>query len=157
MAVLGKDKIHYIEKVLLYTPIMVGVFLALSVWGGGLTFGLMGVGLILIGVLLDSIKKIAGNNRRFVPPMSSIFLIALGVYSLIDMDIYIGIFYMLVGMSLIFDKFLKGKWKHICCTVTIGLAVGAFILGEINDGKSQAIENEVGLQQDVTGKRYFHA
>ena len=55
MTVLGKDKIHYIEKVLLYTPIMVGVFLALSVWGEGLTFGFMGIGLILIGVLLGSV------------------------------------------------------------------------------------------------------
>ena len=156
MTVLGKDKIHYIEKVLLYTPIMVGVFFALSVWGESLTFGLMGVGLILIGVLLDSIKKMAGSNRRFLPPMPSLIVI-MGGYLLAIGNIYFGIFYVLIGMNLIFDKFLKGKWKHICCTVTIGLAVGAFILGEINDGKSQAIENEVGLQQDVTGKRYFHA
>ena len=133
MTVSGKDKIHYIEKVLLYTPIMVGIFIALSVWGEGFTLGFMGIGLILIGVLLDGIKKIAGNNRRFVPPMSSIFLIALGVYSLIDIDIYSGIFYVLIGMNLIFDKFLKGKWKHICCTVTIGLAVVAFILYLMSD------------------------
>ena len=80
MTVLGKDKIHYIEKVLLYTPIMVGVFLALSVWGESLTFGLMGVGLILIGVLLDSIKKMAGSNRRFPPPMSSLIVIMGGIF-----------------------------------------------------------------------------
>ena len=98
MTVLGKDKIHYIEKVLLYTPIMVGVFLALSVWGEGLTFGFMGIGLILIGVLLDNIKKIAGNNRRFVPPMSSIVMIASGVYFFAIGNIYFGIFYLLLGV-----------------------------------------------------------
>ena len=128
MAVLGKDKIHYIEKVLLYTPIMVGVFLALSVWGGRLTFGLIGIGLILIGVLLDSIKKIAGNNKRFVPPMSSILFIAMVVYCLAIGSIYQGILYALLGMSLIFDRFLKGKWKHVCCTIAIGLAMVIYIL-----------------------------
>ena len=51
MIILGKDKIHYIEKVLLYTPIMVGIFIALSVGREGLTFGFMSIGLILIGVL----------------------------------------------------------------------------------------------------------
>lgn len=72
MAILGKDKIHYTEKGILYTPIMVGVFIALSVWGKGLTFGFMGIGWILMGVVLDSIKKKVGNNRRFVPPLYSI-------------------------------------------------------------------------------------
>ena len=55
MTVSGKDKIHYIEKVLLYTPLMVGIFIALSVWGEELTFGFMGIGLILIGVLLGRV------------------------------------------------------------------------------------------------------
>ena len=128
MTVLGKDKIHYIEKVLLYTPIMVGVFLALSVWGGGLTFGLIGIGLILIGVLLDIIKKFAGNNGRFMPSMYSILIISIGTYSLAIGNIYMGIFYALIGMNMIFDKFLKGRWKHICCAVTLGIAVGVFIL-----------------------------
>ena len=78
MTVSGKDKIHYIEKVLLYTPIMVGIFIALSVWGEELTFGFMGIGLILIGVLLDSRKKIAGNNSRFVPSMSPLIVVVIG-------------------------------------------------------------------------------
>ena len=128
MTILGKDKIHYIEKVLLYTPIMVGIFLALSVWGEGLTFGLIGISLILIGVLLDIIKKFAGNNGRFMPSMYSILIISIGTYSLAIGNIYMGIFYALIGMNMIFDKFLKGRWKHICCAVTLGIAVGVFIL-----------------------------
>ena len=125
MTALGKDKIHYVEKVLLYTPIMVGIFIALSVWGGGLTFGFMGIGLILMGVLLNIIKKITGNNRL---PTFSILIIALGIYVLIDGNSYIGIFYTLVGMSLIFNEFLTGKWQHICRAVALGSAGVAFIL-----------------------------
>ena len=128
MTILGKDKIHYIEKVLLYTPIMVGIFLALSVWGEGLTFGLIGISLILIGVLLDSIKKIAGNNGRFMPSMYSILIISIGTYSLAIGNIYMGIFYALIGMNMIFDKFLKGRWKHICCAVTLGTRCGGLYL-----------------------------
>ena len=125
MTILGKDRLHYIEKVLLYTPIMVGIFIALSVWSGGLTFGFMGIGLILIGVVLNIIKKITGNNRL---PTFSILIIAIGIYVLIDGDSYMGIFYTLFGMSLIFKEFLKGKWSHICYAITMWFAVVAFIL-----------------------------
>ena len=128
MIILGKGKIHYIEKVLLYTPIMVGIFIALSVWGEGLTLGFMGIGVILTGVLLDSIKKIAGNHGRLVPSIYSILFTAIIVYYLVIGSIYQGIFYLLLGMSLIFDKFLKGKWKDICCAIAIGLALVIFIL-----------------------------
>lgn len=128
MTILGKDRLHYIEKVLLYTPIMVGIFIALSVWSGGFTFGLMGIGLILIGITLDSIKKIAGNNKRFVPPVYSSLIVIIGGYLLVTGNIYMGIFYGLVGMNLIFEKFLKGRWKFIGCAIALTLAVGALIL-----------------------------
>ena len=128
MTVLGKDKIHYIEKILLYTPIMVGVFIALSVWGKGLTFGFMGVGFILLGVLIDNVKKVAGNHSHFIPSTYSILFIAITVYLWAMGSIYEGIFYALIGMNLIFDRHLKGKWKHICCAIAIGLAMLIFIL-----------------------------
>ena len=128
MTILGKDRLHYIEKVLLYTPIMMGIFIALSVWSGGLTVGVMVVGAILIGITLNSIKKIAGNNKRFVPPVCSSLIVIIGGYLLVTGNIYNGIFYVLVGMNLIFEKFLKGKWKSICCAIALTLAVGALIL-----------------------------
>ena len=78
MTILGKDSLHYIEKVLLYTPIMVGIFIALSVWSGRLTFGFIVIGSILIGITLGSIKKFAGNNRRFVPPVYSSLIVIIG-------------------------------------------------------------------------------
>ena len=126
MTILGKDKLHYIEKVLLYTPIMVGIFIALSVWSGGFTVGFMVIGVILIGITLDSIKKIAGNNKRFVPPVYSSLTVIIGGYLLVTGNIYNGIFYVLVGMNLILEKFLKGK--SICCAIALTLAVGALIL-----------------------------
>ena len=160
MTILGKDRIRHIARVLQYAPVVVAFFFALYFWRKGFTegaiaSGLMGIGFILLCVLLHIIKKITGNNRRFVI-ICSILVIAIGVYSLIDGDIYTGIGITSLGMILIFNEVLKGKWRHICCAVALGFAVGAFILGEINDEKSHAIENEVGLQQDVTGRRHFH-
>lgn len=125
MTILGKDRLHYIQKVLLYTPIMVGIFIALSVWSGELTVGFMVVGLMLLGVLLNIIKRITGNNRL---PTVSILIVALGIYVLVDGDSYMGIFYTLFGMSLIFNEFLKGKRSHICYAITMWFAVVAFIL-----------------------------
>ena len=143
-----------------YVLAVTAFFFAFSFWQKGFTegavaFGLMGIGFLLLIVLLHIIKKITGNNRRFVI-IYSILVIAIGVYLLIDGEIYTGIGITSFGMILIFTKVLKGKWRHICCVVALGFAVGAFILGEINDEKSHAIENEVGLQQDVTGRRHFH-
>lgn len=116
----------------------------------------MGIGFMLLCLLLHIIKRITGNNRRFVL-VCSILVIAIGVYSLIDEDIYAGIGITSFGMILIFAEVLKGKWKHICCAVALGLAVGAFILEEVNNDKPHAIEREVGVHQEVTGRSYFHA
>ena len=54
MTILGRNRLHYIERVLLYTPIMVGIFIALSVWSGGPTVGFTVIGVILIGMLNGS-------------------------------------------------------------------------------------------------------
>ncbi len=161
MTILGKDRIRHIARVLQYAPVVVAFFFALCFWRKGFTqgaviFGLMGIGFILLGVLLHIIKKITGNNRRFVL-VCSILVIAIGVYSLIDGDIYAGIGITSFGMILIFNEVLKGKWRHICCAAALGLAAGAFILEEINDNKPHAIEREVGVQQEVTDRRHFHA
>ncbi len=161
MTILGKDKIRHIARVLQYAPIAIAFFFALSFWRKGFTegaiaFGLMGIGFMLLCILLHVIKRITGNNRRFVL-VCSILVIAIGVYSLIDEDIYAGIGITSFGMILIFAEVLKGKWKHICCAAALGLAVGAFILEEVNDDKPHAIEREVGVQQNVTGRSYFHA
>jgi hypothetical protein len=54
-------------------------------------------------------------------------------------------------------EILKGKWRDICCTIVLVLAVGNLILEEINDDKSHAVGREVGVQQIVTSKRHLHA
>ena len=87
----------------------------------------MVIGVILIGITLDS-QRNAGNNKRFVPPVYSSLIVIIGGYLLVTGNIYNGIFYVLVGMNLIFEKFLRGKWKSICCAIALTLAVGALIL-----------------------------
>ena len=77
--------------------------------------------------------------------MSAIVLVAGGVYFLAVENI----FHVLLGMSLIFDEFLKGKWKHICCAVARVLATGILILEEINSDKPHAVEREMGFEQAV--------
>ena len=161
MKFLGEDVVRHLGRVLQFAPVIIAFFFALSFWRKGFTegaiaFGLMGIGFIFICFLLHIIKRITGNNRRFVL-VCSILVIVIGVYSLIDEDIYVGIGITSIGMILIFAEVLKGKWKHICCVVALGLAVGAFILEDINDNKPHAIEREVGAQQDVTDRRHFHA
>ena len=161
MKFLGKDAVRHLGRILQYAPAAIAFFLALSFWRKGFTegaiiTGLMGIGFILLIVLLHIIEKITGNKRRFMLVCSGL-VIAIGVYSLIDRDIYTGITITSIGMTMIFSELVRGRWKHICCAVALGIAVGAIILEEINDDKSHAIEREIGAQQEVTGRRYFHA
>ena len=161
MKFLEKDVVRYLGRTLQFAPVAIAFFFALSFWRKGFTegaiiTGLIGIGLLLLIILLNVIEKITGNTRRFVL-VCSILVIAIGGYSLIDGDIYMGISQMAIGMSLIFGQLLKGKWQHICCAAALGIAVGAIILEEINDNKPHTIEREMGSQQVVTTKRHFHA
>lgn len=129
---LGKDAVRHLGRILQYAPAAIAFFLALSFWRMGFTKGaiitaLIGIGLLLLIGLLHVIEKITGNKRRFGLVCSAL-VIAIGVYSLIDGDIYMGISQMALGMSLIFGQLLKGKWQHICCAAALGIAVGAFVL-----------------------------
>ena len=149
MPILGKDKIRRLARGLQYAPVVVAFFFALSFWRKGFTevvvaFGVMGIGFLLLIILLHIIKRITGNNRRFVL-VCSILVIVIGIYSLIDEDIYTGIGIISIGMNLIFAELLNGKWKHICCAAALGLAVGAFISKELNDEKPHPIGGEIGV------------
>ena len=161
MAILRKDKIRHIGRILQFAPVAVVFCFALSFWQQGFTegaiiSGLMGIGFLLLIVLLHITEKIIGNRRRFVL-VCSILVIAIGMYSLIDGDIYAGIGATGLGAILIFAEVLKGKWRHICCAVALGIAVGAFVLEDMNDTKPQPVEREVGVQQIVTSERHLHA
>lgn len=132
--------IDHIAKSLKYVPIAIILFLALLSWREGFAktaviCGIVGIGLILLNILTHK-SRVTGNARRFVAPACFIFITAIGVYALIDMNVYMGIFYVLIGMSLICDRLLKGKWKQICCTAATGLAVVAlvFYILEVTNG-----------------------
>jgi hypothetical protein len=135
MTILGKDKIRLILRVLQYTPVAITFFFTLSFWREGDTEGAVAIGAVCIGLMLLNlllhITHIRDKLMAIRKPLGlivSILIISIGMYSLVLGNIYMGIFYALIGMNLIFDKFLKGRWKHICCAVTLGIAVGVFIL-----------------------------
>ena len=135
MATLDKDKIRRIARVLQYAPIAITFFFTLSFWREGDTEGTVAMGAVCIGLMLLNlllhITHIRDKLMAIRKPLGlivSILIISIGMYSLALGNIYMGMFYALIGMNLIFDKFLKGRWKHICCAVTLGIAVGAFIL-----------------------------
>lgn len=160
MKFLGKDAARHIGRILQCAPAAIAFFLALSFWRMGFTegaifTGLMGVGFILLIVLLRIIEKAIGNTGRFVLVCSAL-VIVIGVYSLIDWDIYMGISQVAIGMNLLFGQLLKGKWQYICCAAALGIAVGAIILEEINDNKQHPVDREAGVQQVVTSKRHLH-
>ncbi len=149
MTTLRKRIIDHIARAEQYVLIVIILFLALLSWQEGfieaaVVFGASGIGLILLSILLH-ICKITGSIGRFTF-VCSISVIALGVYSLAIGGIYEGIFYVLIGIIILPMEVLNGKWGVICGAVVLVLAVGALILGKINDDKPDAIESEVGVQ-----------
>ena len=164
MAILGKDKIRLILRVLQYTPVAITFFFTLSFWREGDIEGTVAIGAVCIGLMLLNLLLHISYIRNRIMAISrplglvcSILLIAIGAYSLVLGSIYAGIFYVLLGIAFLFMEILKGKWGFICCAVVLVLAVGILILGEINDDKPHAVGREVGVQQVVTSKRHFHA
>ena len=164
MTILNKDKIRFVLRVLQYTPVAITFFFTLSFWREGDTEGAVAIGAACISLmslnLLLHIGRIRNKLmaiRRHLGFVVSVLIISLGVYSLVIGSIYGGIFYVLIGMNFLSMEILKGKWRVICCTVALVLAVGNLILEEINDDKPHAVGREVGLQQIVTSKKHFHA
>jgi hypothetical protein len=164
MTILGKDKIRLILRVLQYTPVAITFFFTLSFWREGDIEGAVAIGAVCIGLMLLNLLLHISHIRNRIMAISrplglvvSVAIILLGVYSLVVGSIYAGIFYVLLGMTFLFMEILKGKWGVICGAVALVLAVGILILGEVNDSKPHAIETEVGVHQEITGKSYFHA
>ena len=164
MTILGKDKIRLILRVLQYTPVAITFFFTLSFWREGGIEGAVAIGAVCIGLMLLNLLLHISHIRNRIMAISrplglvvSVAIILLGVYSLVVGSIYAGIFYVLLGMTFLFMEILKGKWGVICGAVALVLAVGILILGEVNDSKPHAIETEVGVHQEITGKSYFHA
>ena len=132
------EKAKRFNVVLQYIPVLIALLYALYFWKRGWTepaiiFGAIGIGLILLGILLQTVRKFIGNDRHFLT-ISSVLLILMGLYCSMGRGIpYTGIFGVLIGVSLIFNMVLTGKWKHISGVAILVLAVGVLISGEITE------------------------
>lgn len=132
------EKAKRFNVVLQYVPVLIALLYALYFWKRGWTepaiiFGAIGVGLILLGILLQTTRKFIGNDRYFMI-ISSVLLILMGLYCSMGRGIpYTGIFGALIGVSLIFNMVLKGRWKNICGGAIFVLAVGVLILEEVKE------------------------
>ena len=153
MKILEKSK--KLRVILPYVPVLITFFYALYFWQKGWTepariFGVIGLGLILLGILLQTVRKFVEDDR-YVVIIGGVLLILMGLYCWIGRGIpYTGIFGALIGVFLVFNAVLKGKWKPICGGAILVLAVIVVILGEIK-GTTQdevfTVEQAAQVQQ----------
>lgn len=161
MAILGKDKIRYILRILQYTPVAITFFFAVSFWRDGHTegayiLGLTSLGLLLLNGLLhiSHIRDKIVAYKKHIGLIASIIIISIGVYALAIGNIYDGIFYVLLGMTFLFMEILRGKWAIVCSSVVLLLAIGFLILKEINGNNPHVFGKETGVRQStVDGDR----
>lgn len=158
MKILENNRIRALGPVLPFASAVIPLLFSLYFWTKGwtepaTTFLLLGIGLILLGILLIRIKKITGNNRRFVIVVAAL-LFSIGLYCWIGRGyIYTGIFAMLTGVVSIFSEYVKGKWWQIGVTVAFALAVGTLVyLEETEEDKRHTVGREVGAQLDAGDK-----
>ena len=147
------EKAKKLRVVLQYVPVLIALLYALYFWTRGWTepaliFGLMGIGLILLGILLQTTRKFIRNDRHFLI-ISSILLILMGLYCSMGRGIpYTGIFGALIGASLICNMVLKRKWKDISAVAILVLAVVVLISGEVKETTQEKIPT-VGQTAEV--------
>ena len=152
------DKVRMLRFAVQFLPAMIPLFFSLYFWKKGwtepaITFMLLSIGLILLGGFLILVKRIIGNDRYFVV-IGGVLLILIGLYCWIGSgNIYTSIFAVLVGMAVILGEMLKEKRWQISITVALVLAVGTIIyLEETSEDKGHAVDNEIGVQQEVVDK-----
>ena len=120
-----------------------------------LIFTLLGIGTILFFFLMNQFYEYLQGNRYFIIG-GAIFVIIIGLHLWINSELpHIGICYVLIGLSLIFNVVLKRKWKNICVIAVLVLAGTVLILGEIeeiNQDKTPTIGKAAGMQQEAVDK-----
>lgn len=137
MNILKKGK--KIKVVLQYVPAVIVFYFALSLWRAGnnenaVILGLIGIGLMLLAVLLNTIRKIVDNDRRFIIVLATVVLCC-SLYIWIKGEIYYGLISTLTGIFMILNSLLysqkeKGsRWSSptwqiyipiVVCLITFG-------------------------------------
>lgn len=159
----GLERVKKLTGFLQYTPAAIAFFFALSRWKAGnnesaILFGLIGLGLMLLSVLLNTIRKIVNNERRSMV-VSAIVVFCCSLYPWINGEIYGGIILTLIGVFMICGYFLhpqntRGtKWSSSMWQIYIPLAVGLitfvplFFLMHVSENKKPTAAEAVGLQR----------
>ena len=102
-----------------------------------LIFTLLGIGTVLFFFLMNQFYEYLQGNRYLI--IGGAILQSLsGLYLWIDSESpHIG--FVLIGLSLIFNVVLKGKWKNICVGAILVFAGAVLILGKMIQDKTLTV------------------
>ena len=159
------ERVKKLKVVLQYVPAVIALFYALSFWRrgdteGALTLGLLGIGLMLLGILLQTARRFIGNERRFVV-VAIIIVFCCSLYMWINGDIYDGLISTLICLFMIANHFSysqKGtgsRWSTPMWQIYIPIAAGLITFGPLlylqykSEDKTPAVKREVGVQQEA--------
>ena len=159
------DKNHGLRLTRRFLPAILTLSVSLYFWKKGWTepaliFGLMGIGLILLGILLQKVRKLIRSERRFAIVAITI-VCCCSLYMWIGGDIYDGLISTLIGLFMIFNHVLysqKGtgsRWSTPMWQIYIPIVAGLITFGPLfylqykSGDKTQAVDTEVGVQQNA--------
>ena len=160
-------KVKKLNVVLQYMPAVTILFFALLFWRGGnneiaVLWGLIGIGLMLLSVLLNVIRKVVDNDRSFIIVLA-IVVFCCSLYLWVDGEIYYGLISTLTGIFMILGYLLhpqktRGtKWSSSMWQIYIPLAVGLITFGPLlylqyKKNNPPTVDSGVGMQQQTIEK-----
>ena len=144
------------KKLYLLLPFVIIVNLtALYLWiklgwtNPTLIFTLMGIGTILFFFFMNQFYEYLQGNRVFIIG-GTIFSVLGGLYLWINGEFpHIGIFFALMGVSILFRVVLKRKWTKILSTAICVVGAAVLILGEIKPEIKSIIGKAAEVQQEA--------
>ena len=134
-------KVKKLSVVVLYVPAALFFFFALSFWRTGDTesafiYGLLGIGFVLLGALLQTIRRFIGNERRF-EIFTIIMVFCCSLYMWIYGDVYDGLISTAIWLFMIANHFFysqKGtgsRWSTPMWQIYIPIVAGLITFGSL--------------------------
>lgn len=156
-------KVKKLNVVLQYTPAVIAFVFALSLWradsnAGAVLFGLIGIVLMLLSVLLNIIRKVVGDDGR-LRIVLAIVLFFCSLFLGIKGEIYhcliimLGSIFIILGHLLHSQKQTDSKWSSSVWQIYIPVAAGLLTFGPLlylqyyKKDTTPTVENRVGMQQ----------
>jgi hypothetical protein len=125
--------------------------------------GLIGIGLTLLAVFLNAIRKFPGFNENRYVIVVAVMIFCSSLYILINGNIFLSIISMLVGVFFIFGHLLHSqkkagsKWSTPIWQIYIPIGASLITFGplfylEVSRDKSHTVGKGSGVQQMTVGK-----